>query len=390
MPGNQKLRTNCSPTDTVEETMRRLKIEDTGGNGRVDDDSETYPDRPGEPNCIYFLRTGSCGFGSNCRYNHPSTGGQVYDGKNTSELPERAGQPDCVYYLKTGTCKYGSACKYHHPKDKPSDIVMNALGLPMRQGEKSCPYYMRTGSCKYGSACKFHHPQPFEGSGGSSSGTTPAGELSGASLPKATYFANSLQLPQSYMPLYVSSPQGWNTYMVGILFIANGQIPASYLPERPDQPECRYFMNYGSCKYGSDCKYHHPRDKVLASGTIGPLGLPLRPGQTVCSYYSFYGLCKYGPTCKFDHPLEGYPYACSAYGLNGPPLSTVYPDPGPYQRMPMSDPKSSKSGDWVKKKGPTASNSDDNKKDEANEKDWLEKKDSQEPSSEVVIQNGLE
>ncbi|XP_059665468.1 putative zinc finger CCCH domain-containing protein 64 isoform X4 [Cornus florida] len=28
-------------------------------------------------------------------------------------------------------------------------------------------------------------------------------------------------------------------------------------PERPDQPECRYFISIGSCKYGSDCKYNH-------------------------------------------------------------------------------------------------------------------------------------
>lgn len=51
------------------------------------------------------------------------------------------------------------------------------------------------------------------------------------------------------------------------------------LPERPDQPECRYFMSTGSCKYGSDCKYHHPKERIaqLASNTLGPLGLPLRP-----------------------------------------------------------------------------------------------------------------
>lgn len=54
---------------------------------------------------------------------------------------------------------------------------------------------------------------------------------------------------------------------------------ASYLPERPDQPECRYFMERGSCKYGPECKYHHPREKVsqLVSASLGPLGLPLRP-----------------------------------------------------------------------------------------------------------------
>lgn len=30
-----------------------------------------YPDRPGEPDCLYFLRTGMCGYGNNCRFNHP-------------------------------------------------------------------------------------------------------------------------------------------------------------------------------------------------------------------------------------------------------------------------------------------------------------------------------
>lgn len=58
--------------------MRRLKVEDGDDNGRMGDELGTYPDRPGEPDCIYYLRTGSCGYGSNCRFNHPSTNaGQV-------------------------------------------------------------------------------------------------------------------------------------------------------------------------------------------------------------------------------------------------------------------------------------------------------------------------
>lgn len=36
-----------------------------------------YPDRPGQQNCIYYLRTGSCGHGTNCRYNHPNYSAQV-------------------------------------------------------------------------------------------------------------------------------------------------------------------------------------------------------------------------------------------------------------------------------------------------------------------------
>jgi len=30
-------------------------------------------------------------------------------------LPQRPGQPDCIYFLRNGRCKYGATCKYHHP-----------------------------------------------------------------------------------------------------------------------------------------------------------------------------------------------------------------------------------------------------------------------------------
>lgn len=32
---------------------------------------EVYPERPGLPDCAYYMRTGSCGYGAKCRYNHP-------------------------------------------------------------------------------------------------------------------------------------------------------------------------------------------------------------------------------------------------------------------------------------------------------------------------------
>ena len=31
----------------------------------------SYPERPGEPDCTYYLRTGLCRFGMSCRFNHP-------------------------------------------------------------------------------------------------------------------------------------------------------------------------------------------------------------------------------------------------------------------------------------------------------------------------------
>lgn len=59
----------------VAEALWKLKVEDCKGGASAI--PNLYPDRPGEPNCIYYLRTGYCGYGSNCRYNHPTYVGQV-------------------------------------------------------------------------------------------------------------------------------------------------------------------------------------------------------------------------------------------------------------------------------------------------------------------------
>lgn len=79
-------------------------------------ESGSYPERVDEPDCAYYMRTGLCGYGPNCRFNHPPNLKQAIASKG--EFPERVGQPECQYYLKTGTCKFGSTCKYHHPRDR--------------------------------------------------------------------------------------------------------------------------------------------------------------------------------------------------------------------------------------------------------------------------------
>jgi len=32
-------------------------------------------------------------------------------------LPQRPGEADCIYFLRNGRCKYGATCKYHHPTE---------------------------------------------------------------------------------------------------------------------------------------------------------------------------------------------------------------------------------------------------------------------------------
>ncbi|KAI3723099.1 hypothetical protein L2E82_34446 [Cichorium intybus] len=110
-----------------------------------------------------------------------------------SELPERPSEPPCIFYMKTGKCKFGSTCKFLHPKDititttevedgngeaftgvtgvngnlTPSKtpfapaMLHNSKGLPIRPGELDCPFYLKTGSCKYGGTCRYNHPERF-------------------------------------------------------------------------------------------------------------------------------------------------------------------------------------------------------------------------------------
>ncbi|CAN1128708.1 Zinc finger CCCH domain-containing protein 63 [Linum perenne] len=79
------------------------------------------------------MRNGSCKYGSNCRFNHPDP--TVQQPMAADEYPERPGQPDCSYFLKTGGCKYRSNCKFNHPKvriTKSPSCVLSDKGLPLR------------------------------------------------------------------------------------------------------------------------------------------------------------------------------------------------------------------------------------------------------------------
>ena len=59
--------------DVFIEAVRRLRIQTDGKEeGSAMTGSMAYPDRPGEPDCIFYLRTGMCGYGDSCRFNHPT------------------------------------------------------------------------------------------------------------------------------------------------------------------------------------------------------------------------------------------------------------------------------------------------------------------------------
>ncbi|WOL06736.1 zinc finger CCCH domain-containing protein 6-like [Canna indica] len=365
------------PGAGLEESLWRLGL---GGGGDAQ-----YPERPGEQDCAYYMRTGTCSYGEKCRYNHPRDRGLLTGAGRIGavEYPERVGQPVCEHYMRTGNCKFGSTCKYHHPRQgggPAQPVSLNYSGYPLRPGEKECAFYIKTGQCKFGATCKFHHPQP---AGTSVPSPAPAfyPTVQQLSVPSPHQYppyvswpvARPSVLPGSYMPASYSpmmvSPgvvpvQGWNPYAApmnsamssssqqtvhaGPIFglqsqssltkpaLPGPQAPTlspagpsstrqmeNKFPERPGQPECQFYMRTGDCKYGAMCKYHHPPDWSMprTNVVLNPLGLPLRLGAQPCTYYMQHGLCKFGQTCKFDHPIATVNYSSSVSSLSDIPVA---------------------------------------------------------------------
>eukprot|EP00980_Cylindrotheca_fusiformis_P003797 scaffold834_cov123-Cylindrotheca_fusiformis.AAC.44 len=146
----------------------------------------------------------------------------------SSEAPKE----DCRDYLRTGRCKYGASCKYNHPPNVQSGGGMKGPVdpsepmFPVRPNEPVCQYYMKHGTCKFGQACKFNHPpSPNLPSAGRMNGT----QMMNGGGPKTEMLWNPGN--ESVVPM---------------------------LPQRPEEPNCIYFLKNGRCKYGSTCRYHHP------------------------------------------------------------------------------------------------------------------------------------
>lgn len=180
--------------------------------------SKGLPVRPGETDCPFYLKSGSCKYGAACRFNHPertsinpplvANVGQTVMPSGAASLPlglmnttaslipsmdplwaqasslgissgvypQRPGELECDFYMKTGQCKFAERCKFHHPTDRSlpnavpnapvvqvqPNVKLTLAGLPRREGSSACAFYMKTGTCKYGVACRFDHPPPGE------------------------------------------------------------------------------------------------------------------------------------------------------------------------------------------------------------------------------------
>ncbi|KAK8489346.1 hypothetical protein V6N13_021423 [Hibiscus sabdariffa] len=334
-----------------------------------------YPVRPDAEDCAYYMKTGLCKFGSNCKFNHPfrrknqTVPEKIKENDESSQSTEKLSQTECKYYLRTGGCKFGKACRYNHSRANSSAapiLELNFLGLPIRQGERECPYYMRNGSCKYGANCRFNHPDPTTAGGhdphaaygnGGSVSSQAASQVNMVSWSSPRALNETPTAP--YMPIMFSPTQAvpppnpeWNGYQAPVYppperslhpapaYVMSNpstettvynqhqpQMVVDEFPIRPGQPECTFFLKTGDCKFKSNCKYHHPRNRSAkpAPCAFSDKGLPLRPDQSICSHYSRYGICKFGPACKFDHSMQAAPTTTESELDQPPPFSYSAP-----------------------------------------------------------------
>ncbi|KAL2613486.1 hypothetical protein R1flu_025178 [Riccia fluitans] len=341
-----------------------------------------YPQRPGERLCAFYMTTRTCSFGVSCRFDHPAwvpfggipnwkevtTSGSAQATTDPANLPQRPGEPDCAFYMKRGECKYGQRCKFNHPKDRraaSSDSAgsskeegvqgvhdgsittttgagvngisaehgtpvksgatgtnisvtptsgatgkvergsvkpppLNSKGLPMRPGENECTFYIKTGSCKYGAACRFNHPEIIKSDRRTVPQVSTQNHQSTNVIPQVSYttgsFPSRMQPPNMGPQLTYATP-------------GTGMLPIVPYPQRPGDPDCSYYLKTGECSFGGACKFHHPPGRIPSNLRFAPkltlAGLPRRQGEPMCAYYLKTGACKYGSTCRFDHPPPG-------------------------------------------------------------------------------------
>jgi hypothetical protein len=108
--------------------------------------------------------------------------------------------------------------------------------FPIRPNEPVCQYYMKHGTCKFGQACKFHHPPQ--------SSVTAALVGGGAVVMNV---GRKNDVPQIVMNTMSGDGSASGTPMM-----------LQFLPQRPDEQDCIFFLKNGRCKYGATCRYHHP------------------------------------------------------------------------------------------------------------------------------------
>jgi len=93
--------------------------------------------------CHDFKETGSCSYGTNCRFLH--TGSETRGSR-------RKGAEVCYSLRDEGACRFGDGCRYSH------DLSAAPAGGERQAKKKDeCFNFRENGTCHYGDQCRYAH-----------------------------------------------------------------------------------------------------------------------------------------------------------------------------------------------------------------------------------------
>ena len=153
--------------------------------------------------------------------------------------------------MKTGYCKYKSACKFHHPKtprpSKTTAFILSSAGLPLRP-------------CKSPSSSVYHFYLYL---------------LLLKDIPISIHIERdkvSLSNEIGYSCLIIvlkiskSNHIGNGTSSNSFLLVYSASFWCisylSYYVTLQDRKICWNYENFGICKYGRSCFFHHPENPI--------------------------------------------------------------------------------------------------------------------------------
>lgn len=124
------------------------------------------PQRSNMPDCHSFIKSGSCRFALQCKYNHPyNRVGMAVDFDDSPGFVGAQDRAPCDVYMNTGMCTFGDKCNFRHiTRGQLTSESAQGIShpdpnqLPKRAGHPPCGFYARTGKCAFGMKCKFDHP----------------------------------------------------------------------------------------------------------------------------------------------------------------------------------------------------------------------------------------
>ncbi|KAK4523076.1 hypothetical protein GAYE_PCTG36G0966 [Galdieria yellowstonensis] len=100
---------DSSETQASQASRGTVATDLTGNESSQVNSLQVYPLRQSRPDCVYYLKTGKCSYGTKCKYNHPP---------RDQTLVKALSRRECFDFLQFGKCPYGKRCKYNHPNRK--------------------------------------------------------------------------------------------------------------------------------------------------------------------------------------------------------------------------------------------------------------------------------